>query len=906
MARLSLKAVEERVAPLASRETYDREFIFDLLLAYGKPQGNVTRLRNGSLNVAADPGTEVAQKNVVYFKETGRDPLHVVEETKTSPAVIRFSTRFVIATDYIDVVAHDTKTNETIGFPIREINQHFTFFLPWAGMEKAQYVAESHADVKAAERMGKLFDELLHANPGIFDDERGRHSLNVFFTRLLFCFFAEDTGIFSDNQFTNAIGSHTQSDGSDLAEFLTDLFAALDTENPADKPSHLVDFPYVNGRLFTMKDDQMVPRFTKQARDELIASGTLIWRDINPDIFGSMFQAIVTPGKRSDLGQHYTSVPNILKTIEPLFLDELKNEINEAQDSERRLVRLLDRIAEIKVFDPACGSGNFLVIAYKEIRKLEHAIIERLAELSPSHQVLWADSRISIENFYGIEIDDFAVEVAILSLWIAKHQMNREFRDKFRVEIPLIPLKETGQIKAANATRIEWSEVCPNDGNSEVYLIGNPPYKGAKTQTREMKADFPFVFRSRPYSKNMDYIALWFTKGADYIVGTRAQLAFVTTNSVAQGEHVGLMFPRIFLMGLEIGYAYTSFKWTNNAKKNAGVTVAVISLRNVQSKPKYIFVDQLRLNADNINGYLADGSNIFVHRRTTKPLSPNLPVMVFGSMPRAKGLVVTPEERSRLIASDLRVGRFIKSYIGTSEHLDGKDRYCLWISDADASDAWSVPDIARRLTQVSEERRGSDAASTAAFADRPHRFVQISYRATESIIVPKVSSERREYIPFGYVGQETVISDLAFAAYDAAPWTLALLTSRMHMQWTRTVGGQHETRLRYSNTIVYNNFPVPPLSEVTKDKLTAAALRVLDVREYHCERTLAELYDPDNMPQDLREAHTEIDALVDSIYSKKPYQTDEQRLSDLFALYERMTAEETAKAPAKKTRRTAK
>jgi hypothetical protein len=353
MARLSLKAVEERVVPLAGRETYDREFIFDLLLAYGKPQGNVTRLRNGSLNIAVDPSTEVAQKNVVYFKETTGDPLEVTEDLKSTPAVVRFSTRFVIVTDYVELVAHDIKTNETIGFPIREIDQHFTFFLPWAGMEKAQYVAESHADVKAAERMGKLFDELLQGNPGIFDDERGRHSLNIFFTRLLFCFFAEDTGIFGDNQFTNAIGSQTQSDGSDLAEFLTDLFKALDTENAADKPKHLAEFPYVNGRLFTVKDDQVVPRFTKQARDELIASGTLIWRDINPDIFGSMFQAIVTPGKRSDLGQHYTSVPNILKTIEPLFLDDLKTELNEAQDSERRLMRLLDRITDIKVFDPA-------------------------------------------------------------------------------------------------------------------------------------------------------------------------------------------------------------------------------------------------------------------------------------------------------------------------------------------------------------------------------------------------------------------------------------------------------------------------------------------------------------------------------------------------------------------------
>ena len=395
MARLSLKAVEERVAPLAGREGYNREFIFELLAAYGRSSSNITRLRNGSLNVAADPATEVAQKNVVYFKETTSDPLEVIEELKSTPAVVRFSTRFVIVTDYVELVAHDIKTNETIGFPIREIDQHFTFFLPWAGMEKAQYVAESHADVKAAERMGKLFDELLQANPGIFDDEHGRHSLNIFFTRLLFCFFAEDTGIFGDNQFTNAIGSQTQSDGSDLAEFLTYLFKALDTENAADKPKHLVEFPYVNGRLFTVKDDQVVPRFTKQARDELIASGTLIWRDINPDIFGSMFQAIVTPGKRSDLGQHYTSVPNILKTIEPLFLDDLKTELNEAQDSERRLMRLLDRITDIKVFDPTFMRKSDVSrdTRCSSFRGGARGAAESESLLVPSHYLVFASRR---------------------------------------------------------------------------------------------------------------------------------------------------------------------------------------------------------------------------------------------------------------------------------------------------------------------------------------------------------------------------------------------------------------------------------------------------------------------------------------------------------------------------------
>lgn len=905
MARLSLKAVEERVVPLAGRETYDREFIFDLLLAYGKPQGNVTRLRNGSLNIAVDPSTEVAQKNVVYFKETTGDPLEVTEDLKSTPAVVRFSTRFVIVTDYVELVAHDIKTNETIGFPIREIDQHFTFFLPWAGMEKAQYVAESHADVKAAERMGKLFDELLQGNPGIFDDERGRHSLNIFFTRLLFCFFAEDTGIFGDNQFTNAIGSQTQSDGSDLAEFLTDLFKALDTENAADKPKHLAEFPYVNGRLFTVKDDQVVPRFTKQARDELIASGTLIWRDINPDIFGSMFQAIVTPGKRSDLGQHYTSVPNILKTIEPLFLDDLKTELNEAQDSERRLMRLLDRITDIKVFDPACGSGNFLVIAYKELRKLEHAILERLAELSSSHQVLWADSKISIENFYGIEIDDFAVEVAILSLWIAKHQMNREFREKFRVEIPLIPLKETGQIKAGNATRVDWNDVCPNDGEAEIYLIGNPPYLGARVQATEQKVDFGHVFGPRPYSKNLDYIALWFVKGADYIEGTRAELAFVTTNSVAQGEHVGLMFPMIFAKGIEIGFAYTSFKWENNAKHNAGVTVAVIGLRMTRPGEKFIYTDDLQIRADNINGYLADGDNAFVMKRT-KPIS-SLPEMSFGSMPNdSGGLVLSDEEREQLTDSVPDAARYVKRFLGASEFISGTERFALWIAPGSLTAAMEIPEIARRIEHVRLHRSSSKRASTNKLASVAHRFGEVRYKPTDSIIVPRVSSERRDYMPMGYLGPDTVISDAAFAVYDAEPWLFALLTSRMHMAWIRAVGGQLETRLRYSNTIVYNNFPVPPLSEKIKEKLTVAALRVLDVREYHCEQTLAELYDPDKMPQDLRDAHAALDALVDSIYSKKPYGTDEQRLSDLFALYERMTAEEAAKAPAKKTRRSAK
>lgn len=902
MARLNLKAVEERVAPLARRESYDREFIFDLLLAYGKPKGNVTRLRNGSLNVAADPDREIAQKNVIYFRETDREPLADVEELRTSPEVVRYNPRFVVATDYDELVAVDMKTGENKVFPIGDIDKHFTFFLPWAGMEKAQYTSEAHADVKAAERMGKLFDELLQANPDLIAEQHGRHALNVFFTRLLFCFFAEDTGILADGQFTTAVGSHTHVDGSDVQEFLTDLFNALDTEKPEDKASYLSAFPYVNGRLFEVTNQHVVPSFTKTARRLLLDLGALDWSEINPDIFGSMFQAIVTPGKRSDFGQHYTSVPNILKTIEPLFLDGLKEEFDVGFNSVGRLEKLLERIGAIKVFDPACGSGNFLVIAYKELRRMEHAILERLADLSPKHQVLYAVSKIDIEHFYGIEIDDFAVEVAILSLWIAKHQMNAEFKEKFRLTIPLIPLKETGQVKGGNATRTDWNEICPNDGEAEIYLIGNPPYYGSKKQSPKQKEDYPFVFGDFKYSKNLNYISLWFIKGAEYISETRAELAFVTTKTVAQGEHVGLMFPLIFDRGLEISFAYPGFQWDNNAKTNADVTVAVIGLRRSGSGPRFIYADGLRISARNINGYLADGANVFVMSRN-EPLS-ELPSMTWGSMPNDGGeLILTDKEAADLGNAYPDASRYIKRFLGANEFIGGIERFALWIDDRNASEAIRIPPISARVDKVKENRLKSGRATTRKLASVPYKFAEIRYRKVESIFVPINSSGLRDYIPIGYLDPESVASNTGFTIYNGSLWLFGLLTSRMHMTWVNTTTGRSRINYKYSNTIVYNNFPVPPLSDAMKEKLAVAALRVLDVREYNCERTLAELYDPDEMPEDLRIAHADVDALVDSIYSKRGYETDEQRLSDLFALYEEMTAAEQAAKPAKRSKK---
>lgn len=543
----------------------------------------------------------------------------------------------------------------------------------------------------------------------------------------------------------------------------------------------------------------------------------------------------------------------------------------------------------------ACGSGNFLVIAYKELRKLEHAILERLTRLDVRHQTLYAESKINIENFFGIEIDDFAVEVAILSLWIAKHQMNREFFEKFRLNIPLIPLKEAGQIRQGNAARVDWNMVCPNGGDEEIYLIGNPPYAGSSMQSPSQKADFAHVFGRRPFSKNLDYISLWFVKGADYIAATRAELAFVTTNSVAQGEHVGLMFPAIFEMGIEIGFAYTSFRWENNARRNAGVTVAVVSLRNKRGTPKYLYTGDLRIEAKNISGYLTDGDSVFVSARR-RPLSSMLPPMAYGSKPTdGGGLTFDQRVRDDLVAAAPEAGAYIKRFLGADEFIDGKGRFCLWVEPSEWARAALIPALRDRFEVVERMRQSSKKVATQKLAATPYRFAEVRFKPTNSIIVPGHTSERRDYIPIGYLAPDTVVSNAAFAVYDADPWVFGILTAKMHMIWTKAVAGALGTSTRYSNTIVYNNFPIPPLSAQGTEQLTEVALRVLDVREYHSEKTLAELYDPDLMPDDLRLAHQELDEFVDSLYRKRGFESDEERLSHLFGMYEQMTAEEKRK-----------
>ena len=890
--QINLKNIEENVRPLGGKLTYDKEFIFELLTAYGRAQSNITRLRNGQLNVANDKVHEVAQKGVVYFKSASvsDDELYaIIDDLKTDPTVVRYSTRFVIVTNYDKLLAIDTRTNEPLDISIREIDQHYAYFLPWAGMEKAQFVAENHADVKAAEKMAKLFDILVAHNHYRTADEW--HTLTIFFTRLLFCFFAEDTNIFSKNQFVNAVASYTQEDGSDLKDFLHTLFDSLDAKDKGDYPSHLAAFPYVNGRLFSDFTD--IPEFNKQARDLLLESASkLDWSDINPDIFGSMFQAVVQPGERTSLGQHYTSVPNIMKTIEPLFLGELREELNNSYDDARKLEKLLARISNIKIFDPACGSGNFLIIAYKELRRLEHAILERQTELTGQSQQAMFGSRVNIENFYGIEIDDFAHEIAILSLWLAKHQMNIEFSEKFGIDLPLIPLKESGAIFRGNATRVDWNKVCHNNGYDEIYVIGNPPYLGQRNQQDSHKADLAQVFEGMTFYKKLDYVACWFMLACRYMT-KNVKIAFISTSSINQGVQIEQLWPRL-LKDSEICFAYTPFKWTNSARDSAGVVCVVIGLSKPDGEQKVIYSEGIEIRVGHINPYLVAGRDVFVSK-TTQSIS-GLPKMVSGCQPSEGGfLMLSESERSELISSDDRTEKFIMPMVGSDEFIKGNKRYCIWIEEDQVKEAMNIPLINARVEAVRKRRTNGNTVEKT-FANVPYRFVTNKRPKNSQIVLPAVSTDAREYIPIGILDRKTIVNSRAYCLYDSEPWVLGVLISRLHMVWVKTVAGRLGSAINYSSHVCYNTFPVPDLSEQIKSKITGYTLAILDIRENHPEKNLAEMYDPVKMPDDLRSAHRELDEIMDSVYRKKTFDNDEERLAHLFDLYETMTANERKKS----------
>jgi hypothetical protein len=505
-------------------------------------------------------------------------------------------------------------------------------------------------------------------------------------------------------------------------------------------------------------------------------------------------------------------------------------------------------------------------------------------------------SNISLDNFYGIELDDFAHEIAILSLWLAEHQMNQEFFKEFGRTRPALPLKATGNIVHGNATRLDWEVVCPKKESDEIYILGNPPYLGSSMQSAEQKEDMALVFTGIKDYKNLDYIACWFLKGAKFIQNQNAQFAFVSTNSICQGEQVAMLWKHVFDKNLEIGFAHTSFKWVNNAKANAAVIVIIVGVRNEFNKSqKLLFVDDRKIISNNINAYLAQGKNIIIDKKT-KPIS-SLPLMDYGTKAVDGGhLILTYDEKVALINNNSEINSFIKNFTGSFEFINGVQRYCLWIDEFNLKDALEIPEIQKRVEEVKKMRLASPKEATRERADFPHEFGELRYRKSDSVIlIPRVSSERREYIPFGFLDGDYVVSDSAQAIYDAKPWIFSVLTSRMHMAWVQAVAGKLKSDYRYSNVLVYNTFPFPPISDAQKDELKKHVFRILAEREEHSEKTLAQLYDPDKMPEGLREAHRQNDLAVERCYRSKPFESDEERLEYLFKLYEKMIEEEKTK-----------
>lgn len=887
---MNINLISEKVQKLLSH--VDKEvFIYDFLECYGKPKSILARLKvkgQGTFNLAKNEREVIWKKQLYFIQTDSENLLSIIDNAKKKPEIIKQEPRFIIVTNFKNLLAIDTKRGDTLDINFEDIPSKYDFFLPWAGLEKTEIFNERDADVKAAEKMAKLFDLLRHRNPVETLEEI--HFQNVFLSRILFCYFAEDTGIFSPNLFTQNVSKFTADNGEDLDEYLSQIFAVMDLEKRGELPKHL-NFPYVNGGLFA--DKLPVPKFDRKSRAMLIECGAeLNWSEINPDIFGSMIQAVVNPKQRGNMGMHYTNVPNIMKVIEPLFLTELKEEFRKNFDSQQRLELLLLRLEHIKVFDPACGSGNFLIIAYKELRKLEMDIYKQLMKLSK--EGLFPLSRIKLTQFYGIELDDFAHEVAILSLWLAEHQQNMKFKTTFGHSDPALPLKSGGNVIQGNALRRKWQDLVNCDENSELYILGNPPYLGYSLQDKEQKEDIEIVFSGLDNIKSLDYIACWFYKAALILKPLKGKAAFVSTNSICQGEQVGLLWPLILNNEIEINFCHTSFKWENQAKNNAAVFCVIVGIAKASNVLKLHISDGFERKVENINPYLIPTKkNIILPKRRT-PIS-KVPAMNRGSSPVDGGfLLLTPEEKNILVQSSPSAVKFLRLIMGAREFTDGLERWCLWIKDSELGEALKDPLIKYRLEQVAKFRQDSPKKGTQELGQVPHRFGEIRIQEENFILVPRHGSDKREYLPLGFVDGNVIPSDAAQAIYTNDVVIFGILSSTIHLVWIKTSCGKIKEDPRYSPQLGYNNYPFPNLTKTSRERISCAAMDLIAERENFSHMTISEMYNPISMPSSLKEKHNDLDDAVEWAYIGRKFKSDDERLEYLFKQYEKMMGSENA------------
>lgn len=801
--------------------------------------------------------------------------------------------RYILLSDFARINLIDLEMNEDTSFSIEELPDKINHFDFMSGLENyGDDNQEYELNIKAAERLGDLHDSLS-------DSGYSGHDLEVFLVRILFCLFAEDTGIFERHQFYNYILNFTREDGTDLDMHLSKLFQVLDKKEGTrgkNLTDELNNFPYVNGHLFTERLD--TPSFSSEMRDALINCMHFDWGTISPAIFGSLFQSVMDKGARRELGAHYTSEENILRLIKPLFLDALWKEFEDikklSRDKKKKLSALQRKITDLQFFDPACGCGNFLIITYRELRRLELAALrEQYGSNKTASLPIGIEPTIKLDHFHGIEIEEFPVRIAEVAMWLTQHQMNREFAKEFGVEPDLLPLLSAAHVVHGNSLRLDWSEVVSSKNLR--YIIGNPPFRGSKLQSADQKEELNTIFKGIKNAKQLDFVACWFKKAADFIQGSNISAAFVSTNSITQGEQVAPLWQLLLEQGIHISFAHRTFSWSSEAKGKAAVHVVIVGFSTQDSPNKKIFHyedikgEPIVIRAQNINPYLIDAPDAVMVSRN-QPLS-DVPPLWFGNMPLDGGnLLLSQEEKNELLSLEPNAEKWLLKCIGAREFLNGLERWCLWLVGISPKELRAMPEVMRRVEKVKEFRLASKAASTRVHADRATQFRDV--RLPKSfIIVPKVSSERRSYIPLGFFSNDTVSTDLNFMIPDAGLYEFAILESHMHMAWMRTVCGRMKSDYRYSAKLVYNNFPWPDINQKQQEKLEKAAQAVLDARANYPDSSMADLYDPDAMTAapDLLKAHKALDKAVEQCYQKTKFKNDMERLSFLFNRYEELT-----------------
>ncbi|MBY3421918.1 class I SAM-dependent DNA methyltransferase [Rhizobium laguerreae] len=870
---------------LAASPPAGGEFGLALMEAVGAPRATITKLRD----TAKDGAFTWAR--MLRFEATGPGGADVAldrmrAEAEASPKGRR--PRILLSYDGERIAAHDTSPKfdeEPLRVGLDMLSLEGDVFFPLGGHERYVPKKERMADVRATRFISRFHDAVRDANPG-WTTEADRHALNIFMARILFCLFSDDVGIFDKDVFETAM-RQSNVDGRDLAAFLESAFKHMDTP-PGRRSSETRPWSklkYVNGSLF--EEDVPMPALDGRCRKLLLDCAGLNWKLINPDIFGSMLQAVVDVEKRGELGMHYTSPANIMKVLEPILLDPLQAELERAGANKGRLRDFLQHLGRIRVFDPACGSGNFLILAYKELRALETEALRRLA--------MPRLSGIALEQFFGIEIDDFACQAARLGLWIAKYQCDQQLELDLGQRTDFLPLQKAGVIVKGNAAEIDWIKVCPADKGAENVVVGNPQFRGSSYWSPSQKADMARVFKGRVKNwGNLDYVTLWFAKARDYSLATGAPFAFVATNSVVQGVQVPELWPHL-LENLEIRAAHRSFKWSNLAAHNAGVTCVIIGMGTPSTAPKRLFDGDTVRDVEVIGPYLAPGTTAIV-AKTSKPLAPDLEPMTRGNQPTDGGnLILDRNEREALLKAHPEAARFVRRLYGSQELMKDIERYCLWVGDDEVEDAKAIPELARRFDAVAQERAKEEASDISrAFADRPHRFLQRPGAATShTIMVPRPASKDREYLPVDVKDDTNITSSEAFGIFDGAIWQAAILSSRLHRLWLETVGGRLKEDPRYSNTLVWNTFPLPSLSERRKAELEEHWWAIDEARkEAGFGRSLGDLYGPATMPRPLRRAHEELDETIETIFGSRRYRSDADRIEHMLQLYARMTVGE--------------